>query len=328
MNDSPHTLPLSPEAALRALAEEVPGARARRAVRTAADDVATGTHPAAALAAVRDSLPADLAGLPDVLGDVPGDAVLAVLGEAARGAAGRAADLRRAKWVVLWPVALMVLTLLAGLAALGLVVPGVSDLYENFGMAVPPPTRVVIAVGETVAAAWWVLAPVAALLAGVAGYFALRPRSGRHAFAALLRNGEQARACDLLAVAVDHRLPLTDGLHAAAAVTGDRRLSFDLTELAGRVRQGVPASDAASVLDLVPPAARTALRWEGDPDALADALRNAAAVLRAKADVRLSPAGLLASILQPVLVLGVASVVGVGFGLLIYPMLDLLNQLS
>ena len=328
MTDASQNVPLSPEAALRALAEEVPGARARRAVRAAADEVAAGAHPAAALAAVRDALPADLAGLPDVLGDVPGEAVPAVLGEAARGAAGRAADLRRAKWVVLWPVALMALTLFAGLAALGLVVPGVDDLYRSFGMAVPPPTRFVIAVGLLVASAWWALAPVAALLAGVAGYFALRPRSGRRAFATLLRNAEQARACDLLAVAVDRRLPLTDGLNAAASVTGDRRLAFDLWELAGRVRQGVPAADAAGVLDLVPPAARTALRWEGDPEALADALRGAAAVLRAKADVRLSPAGLLASILQPVLVLGVASVVGVGFGTLIYPMIGLLNQLS
>lgn len=280
------------------------------------------------MGAVRGALPADLAGLPDVLADVPGGAVPAVLGVAAAGTAGRAADLRRAKWVVLWPAALTALTAVAGLAALGLVVPGIRVLYEDYGVPIAVPTRAVLAVGETVAAGWWVLVPVAGLLAVAVGYFLLRPASGRTAFAALLRNAEQARACDLLAVAVDRRLPLPAALHAAAAVTGDRRLSFDLTELAGRVREGVPASDAAGVLDLIPPAFRTALRWEGDPESLADALRSAAAVLRAKADVRLSPSGLLASILQPVLVLAVAAVVGVAFGVLVYPMIDLLNDLT
>ena len=322
------TAPLSPEAALRALAEELDGPAARRATRDAAADVATGTHPAAALATVSGRLPPDLRGLPDALADVPGSAVPAVLAVAARAAAGRAADLRRAKWVVLWPVALAALTTGVGLAALALVVPGVADLYAGFGTPVPALTRGVVEAGRLAAAGWWAAVPLAAGLAGVVGYFALRPAAGRTAFASLVRPGEQARACDLLAAAVDRRLPLEAAARAAAATTGDRKLSGDLFELAGRVRQGVPAADAAAVLDAIPPAFRTALRWEGTPDALADALANAAAVLRAKADARLSPGGLLASALQPMLVLGVAAVVGTAFGALVFPLIEVLNSLS
>ena len=327
-SDRPAGTPLSPEAALRALAEELDGRAARRAVRGAAEAVAGGAHPAAALGDVSAALPADVAGLPAVLKDVPGDAVPPVLTAAARAAGERAADLRRAKWTVLWPVALAAATAAASLAALALVVPGVAELFESFGVAVPAATRAVIAAGQVVRDGWWAAVPVGAAVAAVAAYFAVRPTAGRTAFAPLLRQAEQARACDLLAASVAGRLPLPAGLSAAAATTGDRRLSFDLTELAGRVREGVPAADAAGVLDTIPPVFRTALRWEGTPDALADALAGAAAVLRAKADVRLSPAGLFSALLQPMLVLVIAGVVGTAFGLLIYPMIDLLNDLS
>ena len=319
---------LPPEASLRVLAEELPAGRARNAVRSAADAVANGAAPAAALAAASGDLPPEIAGLAGALSEVPGEALPAVLGAAAGGAADRAEDLRRARWVIVWPFALAGLTALVALAGLGLIAPGVGTVFEEFGTPVPPVTRGVVAIGETVAAGWFALVPLAAIGLAALTYFLLRPGAGGRAFAPVLRTGEQARAAELLAVAVENRLPLPAGLFAASAATADRRVAADLAELAGLVRTGVPASDAAGGLAGVPSAVRAALRWEGDPAALAEGLRGAAAALRAKSDLRLSPAGLLAAVIQPTLVLGLALLAAGGMVALVLPLIALLEVLT
>ena len=316
---------LSAPAALRLLGEELPGGKARRAVRAAAARVAAGEDVAAALAAVRADLPPGVASLLDL--PAIGPLLPAALVRAAGAAAERGEDRRKLRWAIGWPLLAAAVTGTAAASAAAVVASLMAPLYEDFGLTLSPLTEAVLAAGRAVVGWWFVLLPAAlVLLAGLA-WLVLRPGPAGP-LAAAVRPAEYARWCDLAAFFVSERVPLPDALRAAAWAGPDPRVSGLTAEIAAATEDGVPPADAARVLPGVPPAVRAALRWADSPDALAEALANAAGVLRATAAGRLAPTGLFAVALQPALVLLAGLLLGTVTLATVLPLVELLNDLS
>ena len=257
-----------------------------------------------------------------------GGGLPAALTAAASAEAGRTEDRRRLRWAFGWPLVLAALTAVGAAAAVTFISTLAGPVYEEFGVSVPALTQALLTIGGAIAA-WWpaLLGLAAAILAGAA-YLLMGPRPGGPFAAPLLRPGEQARWCELLAVLIDARTPLPDALRASAEGVADPRLRRHLALLGDTAEDGVPPADAARMNPRLPPALRAALRWADRPEAFADALRGAAAVLRAAGRDRLAPAGLLGVALQPALVLFAALAMGLGIISLIWPLLDLLGALS
>ena len=316
--------PLPPEAALRVTAEELSPGRGRRAVFAAADAVAGGADPVAALDAVRNDLPRELAALIDL---PAGRAVPRVLTAAAAAAADRAGERRELARGVFWPLALAAATVFTAAAALAWLAPQFRQIYEEFGTPLGWPTRAALGLGEVLADGWFLAVPVGLGLVALPIWIG---KSGgrRGPLAAALRPGEQARVCELLAVLVEARTPLPDALQAVAWTTPDDRLGADLADAAEAARLGTPPAAVGYGLKRVPAGLRAALRWGEDPAALAEGLRAAAETLRARGRGRLGPAGLLATAVQPILMLFVAVGVGALAVAFFYPLIDLLNDLS
>ena len=315
---------LPPAAALRVTADELPSGRGRAAVMHAADEVAAGADPVEALHAVRGDLPASLAGLMDL---PAGHRLPAVLTAAASAAADRADERRGLGRALFWPLTIAAATALVGLAALALLAPPFRELYQDFGTPIPWGTEAALTLGEWLRAGWFLALPFAAAL--LIGPLILLGGWGttRWPLVVALRPGEQARACELLAVLIDARVPLPEALRAVGWTSPDARLGVDLAAVATAVRRGVPAAAATFGRKWVPAPLRAALRWADDPDALAEGLRSAAAVLRARVRGRLGPAGLLTVVLQPILMLGVATAAAALAYVLIQPLIGLMDYL-
>ncbi|MFH5803604.1 type II secretion system F family protein [Alienimonas sp. DA493] len=317
--------PLPPAAALRIAGENLPPGRARTAVWTAADRVAGGTDPATALGEVKDALPPSLGGLLEL---PVGSGLPAVLHVAAAATAERAEDRRRLSAAVAWPLTLSGATLLVAAAALALLAPGFEATFRDFGAPLPWLTQAALSVGGWLRAGWFVALPLA-VAALAAGRWALpRYAPTLWPFSAFLRPGEQARACELLAALVEVRTPLPDALRAVGWTCPDPRVGQDMALTADSVAAGAEAAAAASRRRYLPVEFRTAVRREDDPEALAEALRTAAASLRARLAGRLGPAGLIAAALQTLLLAAVGAVVLLFGGATILPLLNLLNDLS
>ncbi|QDT15935.1 type II secretion system F family protein [Alienimonas californiensis] len=332
LHSAPHATAVSPEerslppaAALRIAGEDLPPGRARAAVCAAADRVAAGADPATALREVKDALPPSLSGLLELS---VGASLPVVLHAAAVATAERAEDRRRLTAAVGWPLALSGTTLLVAAAALALLAPGFESTFGDFGTPLPWLTKTALAAGLWLRAGWFVALPLA-VVALAAGRWAL-PRflPNLWPFSTFLRPGEQARACALLATLVDVRTPLPEALRTVGWTIPDPRLGHDVSLTADAVAEGAAASAAAFRRRYLPVEFRTALRRADDPQALAEALRSAAATLRARLDGRLGSAGLIAAALQSVLLVGVGAIVLLLAGAMILPLLNLLNDLS
>ena len=317
--------PLPPAAALRITAAEMPTGRTARAVRAAADRVCAGEDPREALGAVRADLPPALAGLLEL---PVGERLPGVLTAAARAAADRNEERRRLARALLWPLALFGATALVAGGALALLAPIFRELFDDFGTPLPGITKVVLSLGEWLRAGWFVAAPLGVAAIAVPLAVLNRAASTRWPLVGVLRPGEQARACELLAELIDVRVPLPEALRAVGWTTPDARLGADLAEVAEATTRGTPAAAATFGHKWLPPPMRAALRWADDPGALSEGLRGAAETLRARVDRRIGPHGVLAVVVPLVLVLVVATGVFFMTLALLAPLIDLLNDLA
>ena len=219
-------------------------------------------------------------------------------------------------------------TALVAAVALAFVAPDFRATFDDFGVPLPWLSEIALTLGTWLRDWWFVALPVA-LAAFTGGMWFLRRRAGDlWPFSAALRPGEQARVCELLAALIDARVPLPEALRAAGWASSDPRLGLDVALTADGVAAGARASAAAARRRHLPVHLRTALRREDDPDALAEALRGAAATLRARVDARLGPTGTVSAALQPVLLLGVAAAVALLAAAMLGPLLSLLGALS
>ncbi|WP_171185506.1 type II secretion system F family protein, partial [Alienimonas chondri] len=294
-------------------------------VRAAADRVAAGADPRAALGEVDEDLPASLRGMLEL---PVGDGLPAVLSSAAAVAADRAEERRRLSRAILWPLGVAGATLLVAGASLALLAPEFRSFVDDFGSETPWFTEVVLTLGEWLGALWFLALPLGILAIVLPMVLFGRSVGSIWPFSSALRPGEQARLCEQLAVLIDARVPLPEALRAVGWACPDARVGLDVARTADSIEHGADASSAAARRRYLPVQLRAALRRANDPDSFAEALRFAAATLRARLDARLGPAGMLAAAFQPLLMVGLGVVVFLLVYALLLPLISLLNYLS
>ncbi|MEM9702601.1 MAG: type II secretion system F family protein, partial [Planctomycetota bacterium] len=316
---------LSAASALRITAEELPRGTARLAVSTAADRCAAGADPREALAEVQSDLPPTLAGLLEL---PLGERLPTALSAAAAATAEREEDRRQLAQAVLWPAGVGFVTIAVCAAALAWLGPMFQAIFDDFGTPVPWITEATLAVASFLRAGWFVILPLG--VAGLAAAFGLLGPgiAGLWPFSMFLRTGEQARLCELLAGLIDAHVPLPAALRTVGWASGDLRVAHDVADVADALEEGAPASSAIARRRYLPVQIRTAFRRADDPAAFAEALRGAAASLKARLGGRLGPAGLLAAAFQPLLMIVIGGFVILLCLSLFAPLLDVLNDLS
>jgi type II secretory pathway component PulF len=141
----------------------------------------------------------------------------------------------------------------------------------------------------------------------------------------LLDEGRAAGFAEMLALLVEHDVPLAEGVRLAAKTSGDPRLIAAAKHLAGQISAGGVAGDADEPT-AIPPLLRWLITTGGRQPALAMALRDAADTYRRRAVRR---ADWLRSRLPVILLLGIGGTVTVIYALALFlPWSALLYQLT
>ncbi len=161
-----------------------------------------------------------------------------------------------------YPTILAVVALGVVTALMMFVVPQVVEQFDTVGQQLPLLTRIVIAVSDLLVGWWWLMALVAAAIAGGI-WFALRDPTLRLAFdtrllripllGRLLRDLHAARMARTLGTMVASRLPLLEGLALTASTIHNRRLRLASDEIVDAIRGGGSLSAAMRRSGVFPP---------------------------------------------------------------------------
>ncbi len=247
------------------------------------------------------------------------------------------ADTRRAIGLaLLYPV--LVLLLAYGLFVMFVVwvAPRIAETFATFHLAGVSVLDVLRWLGDRLI--YWVpIVPVAVLLL-VIGWLhsgrasALRPGrlSGLLGLVPGMRSildlSQTADFADLLALMVEHGVPLGRGIALAAEATGSPKLRAAAAEVALRMERGDPGDGAATGPGGLPPMLAWVIATSGARGPLAPALRHAAATYRSCASRR---AEALQAVLPSVLLCAVGAVAGVVYILAVFtPVIALWRELA
>lgn len=325
-------LPLS--AGLLAYSEEVPSSRMRKSLRRMAlaldagrplEDV-LGDKPGTAPDYLRGLVRAGLA--TSQLGEVLGEHLYCVR---------RSRLVRTRLWIgLVYPLLLLAAGLSVGLFMLIWPIPAFREIFSDFGVSLPGITMMVIQASDFIvatAAYWpWILFVLLVLAAAIYSIRYLPGRAERvRLFQYLPLIGSASRYaalsefCSLLSILVQSRVPLPAALRMTADAVRDPNLAAGSRELAAQVAHGLPAESAARTLSHFPGSIATLFRWQGQPEALARALRSSGELFATQARLQSGVVGLL---LQPLLLFFIVSFLGTIVIALFMPLIKLLNALS
>ncbi|HYE01653.1 MAG TPA: type II secretion system F family protein [Phycisphaerales bacterium] len=161
-----------------------------------------------------------------------------------------------------YPALLMVISVVVVIVMLTVVLPKFTGLFDNLGAPVPPSTKVLVAVSDSLIHYWWAWALGAG--AGVAGLvLAARSPAGRTALdAALLRLPVigrffrcliTARLVRTLGVLMEGKVQLLDALDLTRHAAGNARYSALIDRAIDCVTRGEPMSTALRDTPLIAP---------------------------------------------------------------------------
>lgn len=319
---------------LAGLAREMARGRLRRVTESLVADLRAGATLPEALDRRRDELPpyyAQLVAAGVRTGRLPD--VLTTMSAYARTVAATRTTVIDA---LLYPAVVLAFGFAMFVLIAVLVLPQFDQIFKEFGLKLPYLTECVLAFGRD--PEWLIGLPVAAVTGGTAAAWALMrltPR-GRRRWAAmiytipligaLVRAARLAAFAELLAVLVEYELPLPDAFRFAGASSPDPVMAADAVAAADRLTEGQSLGDAVRGKGLVPEwvvwMAGTAERQ----GALGPTLRQVAAVYQRQVEAR---AGVLRTVLPPVVILVTAGFMAVVFGVaVLLPMMALLRGLG
>ena len=159
--------------------------------------------------------------------------------------------------------AVLTLVALGVVAALMIaVVPRVVEQFDDVGQQLPLLTRVVIALSEFLASAWWALMMGSGLLMLLFAWLLRRPEVRLAVDRAILRlpfvgrlvrDLHAARMARTLATMIGSRLPVLEGLKLTAGTVHNRALRAATDELVEAIRRGGSLSGALGRTGVFPP---------------------------------------------------------------------------
>ena len=226
------------------------------------------------------------------------------------------------------------IALFGGLALF--VLPEFDSMFQNFGLKLPWITELMLSIGRHPIE--FVVIPAAVLFVGLMVFWILAryTAGGRRAWGRavyfiplvgkLIRSARLATFTDLLAILVEHGVPLPTAFRLAGEASSDPDVAVRAREVEERLKRGVPLAEGFRGLGLVPQwAAWLASAGEGR-GALAPALREIAVIYQRQVNHR---SAILRSVMPPLVVILTAGILSGCFIMsLMLPMLKLLEGLS
>jgi type II secretory pathway component PulF len=325
-------LPLA--SGLHAYSQEAPSHRMRAALRRLSHDLDAGKSLDAALAEQERLVPAYLRGL------IAAGARTGRFGEVVEQhllCLRRSRDVRtRVRLALAYPFLLLIGATLLMFLMLVWPVPMFREIFEDFGIALPWPTRLVLWLsdGAGVLLRYWPYVLVG-LAGAIALVFLLRYVPGRPTRVRILqwipfigmalRYVGLSEFCSLLSILIECRVPLPAALRLTADAVNDPNLAEGGRRLADEIEEGARPDDAVKGLPHFPRSVATMFRWSGREGALAQGLRAAGELFAMQARMQ---SGVVGVIVQPFLFFALAGGMGAVLASLYLPLFGLLDMLA
>jgi general secretion pathway protein F len=216
---------------------------------------------------------------------------------------------------LLYPMVLVLVGCLSMGIILGLVIPKVSEMFDEAGQALPWFTQVVVSTGGFVQHYWWLL-----VLLGVGAYLLGRrqyadPR-GRRSWdgrflalplvGTLIRRLEAARFTRTLGTLLGNGVPLLDAIAIAKEVVSNQVIADGVAEVAERVRQGEGLARPLTEAGVFPPLAGHLMQVGEETGNLEAMLMQLAQIYEREVQSALRR---MMAVLEPALILGLAVII-------------------
>jgi len=240
----------------------------------------------------------------------------------------------KVKSALMYPIVVLVICLLASVAMLLFIVPVFEKMYTDLGGQLPLPTRVLVMISDRM---WWIT-PLMAVLA-VTSFVGWRQVKGRPevrlkvdglklrlpVFGTLFKKTAISRFARNLATMLGSGVPVLNALDVVSAATGNAVLTRAIHEVQATVRDGGSIADGLERQAHFPPMVVNMIRVGEDTGQMEPMLDKVADFY--DAEVKAMTEGLTA-MLEPLLIVLLATIVGSMIVALYLPMFSIFNEIG
>ena len=321
-------LPL--EAGLRLIADELRGGRLGNAVNALASDLEGGTP-------IADAFEKHRANFPPLYGRLVGAGVRSGNLSAVLLSLGKHLELVQRLRSVLWRTlsypALVLITTVGLIMFLAIVVvPKYKQIFVEFHLKLPAATVAMLEIARVLPVIFAVLAVVAVIVVVV---WIIASRTGHGMFLVehlvlplplvgpLLRAEIVARWCDTVRLGVQAGMDLPQAIALAADSTGSGALAADGQLLISSLSSGAPLTSVRT--RILPATVPTTMQLASGHNNLAEAMGTLSDLYQRQAEMRLAA---LPTVLSPLMVLFIASVIGFVVVALAMPLVSLIEGMT
>ena len=227
-------------------------------------------------------------------------------------------DLRRKiRGAMLYPVGMLIFSLLVVAAMIIFVLPRFQKIYEGRHAVLPLPTRVLLGISSVVVNHWAYLLP-AAILAGIGLYTYLRSNSGRRLvdrmrihlpiLGSMYRKAYMARSLRTMATMVSTGVSMLEGLEITARVAGNHDYRTVWLNVLGGVTEGGHLADELRESELIPPGVTQMIAAGERSGRLADVMNR---VARFCEDDLSAAIKTVTGVIEPLMIIAVGALVGI-----------------
>lgn len=222
---------------------------------------------------------------------------------------------QRVRTAATYPLLVLVFTMLVAGGALVVVVPTFVQIFSSFKVALPTITVIMLRVSGIVRRFWW----LGLILLGAFGVLmtVLRGSEGGRRFldrvvlkvpimGPLMLKLALARFGRAMAVVIRSGIPMLEGLAAVAAALGNHVVGDQLNAARERMRGGQSMAEALSRSPLIPPMVVQMVRVGEETGAMEDVLKKVSEFYEQEVDNTVKR---FASVVEPVMIIGVGGVV-------------------
>ncbi|MCR3956371.1 MAG: type II secretion system F family protein [Gudongella sp.] len=239
----------------------------------------------------------------------------------------------KVKSAMIYPAALMFVSIAVVIFMLTFVMPTFVGMFTGSDVPLPGPTKALLAISDSLRNFWYIyLAGIGLLVFGTSSY--IRTTDGRRNFDNLkLRlpviKGTSAKVVTsrftrTLSTLMDSGIPLIKSMEVVSRVVNNKVVEERLLDSIEQIRKGVPLSRSVKDVGVFPPMVDSMIKIGEESGSLDDILLKTADFYDEEVEVALTK---LTTLLEPIMIVGMAIVIGFIVIAMYLPMFDMMNTI-
>ncbi|WIV11021.1 type II secretion system F family protein [Proteiniborus sp. MB09-C3] len=240
----------------------------------------------------------------------------------------------KVKGAMIYPIVLGVVSIAVVIFLLVAVMPTFIGMFESSGIELPAPTKLLLSISDSLKNQWYIYLASILILALIIGYFG-KQESGRLFIDGLkLRipifkdtsiKIATSRFTRTLSTLLSSGIPLLQALDVVSKIVNNRFLSLRLENAKEEVRKGIPLSRTIKEVRVFPPMVDSMIKIGEESGSLDEILNKSADFYDEEVEVAIQK---MTEMLQPLLVVFMALVVGFIVIAMALPMFDMVNTVQ